>query len=231
MTFATAPEPPAVLDAFYRRVRPGGPGWAQVSRRLGFGREPIPGGALAWTNWIAGIVAVYATLFGIGKLIFAETAMGIGMLAVAAAALLLDLPLLQIRDGRAAARSGAAAGGEADQPEIEASGSVMRSQAELSSASRSRRARRADTLVHSRAGERPPEPDHPWRPHPGRDPRRPDRGEPGAGHHDRREPVALSHAPPSPAVSWRCPSPPWSSPSGRTGARIPSASPRPPRST
>jgi Na+/proline symporter len=86
VTFATAPEPPAVLDAFYRRVRPGGPGWAQVSQRLGFGRESIPGGALAWTNWIAGIVAVYATLFGIGKLIFAETAMGITMLAVAAAA-------------------------------------------------------------------------------------------------------------------------------------------------
>ena len=86
VTFLTRPEPDAVLDAFYRRVRPGGPGWAQVSQRLGFGRESIPGGALAWTNWIAGIVAVYATLFGIGKLIFAETAMGITMLAVAAAA-------------------------------------------------------------------------------------------------------------------------------------------------
>ncbi|HEU5188314.1 MAG TPA: sodium:solute symporter family protein [Methylomirabilota bacterium] len=86
VTFATSPEPPAVLEAFYRRVRPGGPGWAQVSQRLGFGREPIPGGALAWTNWIAGIVAVYATLFGIGKLVFAETGMGILMLLVAVAA-------------------------------------------------------------------------------------------------------------------------------------------------
>ena len=86
VTFATAPEPPAVLDAFYRRVRPGGPGWARVSQRLGLGREPIPGGALAWTNWIAGIVAVYATLFGIGKLVFAETVTGLVMLAVAAAA-------------------------------------------------------------------------------------------------------------------------------------------------
>ena len=86
VTFATAPEPPAVLDAFYRRVRPGGPGWARVSERLGLGREPIPGGALAWTNWIAGIVAVYATLFGIGKLVFAETVTGLVMLAVAAAA-------------------------------------------------------------------------------------------------------------------------------------------------
>jgi solute:Na+ symporter, SSS family len=86
VTFTTAPEPPAVLEAFYRRVRPGGPGWAQVSQRLGFGREPIPGGALAWTNWIAGIVAVYATLFGIGKLVFAETATGIVMLLIAVAA-------------------------------------------------------------------------------------------------------------------------------------------------
>ncbi len=86
VTFLTRPEPDAVLDAFYRRVRPGGPGWARVSVRLGFGREPIPGGALAWTNWIAGIVAVYATLFGIGKLIFGFTGAGLAMLAVAAAA-------------------------------------------------------------------------------------------------------------------------------------------------
>jgi hypothetical protein len=63
-TFLTSPEPNATLDAFYRRVRPGGPGWREVSERLGYGRESIPGGALAWTNWIAGIIAVYATLFG-----------------------------------------------------------------------------------------------------------------------------------------------------------------------
>src|SRR6266545_3676527 len=86
VTMATKPEPDAVLDAFYLRVRPGGSGWAIVSERLGFGREPIPGGALAWTNWIAGIVAVYATLFGIGKVVFGFTGAGLGMLAVAAAA-------------------------------------------------------------------------------------------------------------------------------------------------
>ncbi|MDP2700948.1 MAG: sodium:proline symporter, partial [Candidatus Rokubacteria bacterium] len=86
VTFLTRPEPDAVLDAFYRRVRPGGPGWATVSARLGYGREPIPGGALAWTNWIAGVIAVYATLFGIGKVIFGFTGAGLGMLAVAAAA-------------------------------------------------------------------------------------------------------------------------------------------------
>ena len=56
-----------MLASFYERVRPGGPGWAHVSERLGLRTESIPGGALAWTNWVAGIVAVYATLFGIGK--------------------------------------------------------------------------------------------------------------------------------------------------------------------
>jgi Na+/proline symporter len=86
VTLLTRPEPDTVLDAFYRRVRPGGPGWAQVSARLGYGREPIPGGALAWTNWVAGVIAVYATLFGIGKVIFGFTGAGLAMLAVAAAA-------------------------------------------------------------------------------------------------------------------------------------------------
>jgi hypothetical protein len=85
-TFLTKPEREETLQAFYRRVRPGGPGWAAVSTRAGFGREPIPGGALAWTNWVAGIVAVYASLFGIGKLVFGETGAGLGMLALAAVA-------------------------------------------------------------------------------------------------------------------------------------------------
>ena len=86
VTFATKPEPDRVLEAFYRRVRPGGPGWAVVSERAGFGRESIPGGALAWTNWIAGIVAVYSTLFGIGKIVLGSLVEGLVMLAIAVVA-------------------------------------------------------------------------------------------------------------------------------------------------
>jgi len=86
VTFATKPEPDRVLEAFYRRVRPGGPGWAVVSERAGFGRESIPGGALAWTNWIAGIVAVYSTLFGIGKLVLGDLLEGLILLAIAVVA-------------------------------------------------------------------------------------------------------------------------------------------------
>ena len=83
VTFLTRPESMATLESFYHRVRPGGPGWAHVSESAGYGRESIPGGALAWTNWIAGIVAVYATLFGIGKLVFGHLTTGLGMLALA----------------------------------------------------------------------------------------------------------------------------------------------------
>lgn len=86
VTFMTSPEPDETLEAFYERVRPGGPGWTRISTKLGYGREQIPGGALAWSNWIAGIVAVYTTLFGIGKLVFGETSTGITLLVVAAVA-------------------------------------------------------------------------------------------------------------------------------------------------
>jgi len=86
VTFVTRPEPEAVLDSFYRRVRPGGRGWTRVAERAGFGHEGIEGGMLPWTNWIAGIVAVYSTLFGIGKLIFGQTAAALVLFVIAAAA-------------------------------------------------------------------------------------------------------------------------------------------------
>jgi solute:Na+ symporter, SSS family len=72
VTFLTQPERGPVLDRFYEKVRPGGPGWYGVAQRLGYGREPMDGGALNWTNWLAGVTAVYTTLFGIGKVIFGE---------------------------------------------------------------------------------------------------------------------------------------------------------------
>jgi TM2 domain-containing membrane protein YozV len=85
VTFMTKPEPDATLDAFYHRVRPGGRGWRQVAQRLGYGDEGIEGGAITWSNWIAGVAAVYTTLFGIGKIIFGQTLSGLILLAVAAA--------------------------------------------------------------------------------------------------------------------------------------------------
>jgi solute:Na+ symporter, SSS family len=85
VTFLTKPEPDAVLERFYRQVRPGGSGWAQVSTKLGFGREPIPGGAMQWTNWLAGVIAVYTTLFGLGQFLLGTATNGFILLAIAAA--------------------------------------------------------------------------------------------------------------------------------------------------
>jgi hypothetical protein len=69
VTFATGPESDATLDRFYRKVRPGGAGWRPVSRRLGFGEDPIPGGVLSWVNWIAGLAAVYCAVVSLGDLL------------------------------------------------------------------------------------------------------------------------------------------------------------------
>jgi solute:Na+ symporter, SSS family len=97
-TFLTKPEPVAVLEAFYKRVRPGGPGWRRISEPLGYGLETIPGGRLAWINWLAGVIAVYATLFGIGKIIFGEWTVGLMLLALAVAAFLWIAKALRIDD-------------------------------------------------------------------------------------------------------------------------------------
>ena len=83
VTFLTRPEEPAVLEAFYRRVRPGGKGWAPVAAALGMPGDPMDGGALNWTNWVAGVVSVYASLFGVGKLLFGEPVQALLLLGVA----------------------------------------------------------------------------------------------------------------------------------------------------
>jgi SSS family solute:Na+ symporter len=83
VTYMTKPEPDATLDAFYKRVRPGGRGWRRVAQRLGYGDEGIEGGAITWSNWIAGVAAVYTSLFGLGKVIFGDTMTGLILLAVA----------------------------------------------------------------------------------------------------------------------------------------------------
>ena len=87
VTFLTRPESDATLAAFYRRVRPGGPGWRRVADGLGYGGDTIPGGALSWLNWVAGLVAVFTTLYGTGQILLGSTLRGVLGIAVAAGAL------------------------------------------------------------------------------------------------------------------------------------------------
>jgi Na+/proline symporter len=91
VTLLTSPESEAVLNRFYRRVRPGGPGWRPVARRLGFGEDRIPGGALAAVNWVAGVIAVFTALFGVGAFLTGTKLQGLiyGGIAIAAFALIM----------------------------------------------------------------------------------------------------------------------------------------------
>jgi SSS family solute:Na+ symporter len=85
VTWMTAPEPAATLHAFYRRVRPHGPGWKAVAAAVGIppaspslGREVL--------NACLGCVLVYAALFGVGYLLLRSAAVGIGLLVISALA-------------------------------------------------------------------------------------------------------------------------------------------------
>ena len=71
-TFMTAPTDRPTLVAFYRRIRPAGPGWAPVKAEAGVGPSPdsIPQMFLAWTM---GCVLVYSALFGTGSFLYGRT--------------------------------------------------------------------------------------------------------------------------------------------------------------
>jgi Na+/proline symporter len=84
-TGLTPPEPQETLLAFYRRVRPSAALWGPVAAAA---TDVVPArdGLLNLMDWVAGCVLVYAALFGVGKVLFGEIALGLGMLAVAAGA-------------------------------------------------------------------------------------------------------------------------------------------------
>ncbi|HTA46100.1 MAG TPA: sodium:solute symporter family protein [Bryobacteraceae bacterium] len=87
VTFMTAPESDATLIAFYRRVRPSVFGWSRVAS---LAPEVKPSTDLAWNlfDWLCGCVLIYGALFGIGKIILKDYALGAALLAAAAVAAL-----------------------------------------------------------------------------------------------------------------------------------------------
>ena len=84
VTRMTQAEPMEKLIAFYRRVRPEGPGWNGVAAEAGLSESHAQGRlSLQFANWILGCALIYGSLFGIGKLIFKEWAVAALYLAIA----------------------------------------------------------------------------------------------------------------------------------------------------
>ncbi len=75
VTFLTAPTERARLVAFYRLVRPAGPGWRAIRDEAGLAPSPdsLP---LAMLGWVLGCMFVYAALFGAGSYLYGRTAQG-----------------------------------------------------------------------------------------------------------------------------------------------------------
>ncbi len=84
VTALTPPESEGTLLAFYRRVRPSAALWGPIAARAA-DVTPTRDGLYNLLDWLAGCVLVYATLFGLGKIIFGEALLGAALLVVAAA--------------------------------------------------------------------------------------------------------------------------------------------------
>ena len=83
MTLLTEPTDRATLLAFYKLVRPAGPGWKTIRAEAGVGASPdsLP---MALLGWALGCTMVYSALFGTGSLIYGAKAQATVLLALCA---------------------------------------------------------------------------------------------------------------------------------------------------
>lgn len=79
VTFLTSAEPSQILVSFYRKTQPAEVGWGPIAA---LAPEIRPRNDLVRNaiDWAAGCVLIYGTLFGTGKLLLGETALGLELL-------------------------------------------------------------------------------------------------------------------------------------------------------
>jgi SSS family solute:Na+ symporter len=83
VTLLTEPTDRATLVAFYKLVRPAGPGWKAIRAEAGVGASPdsLP---MSLLGWAIGCTMVYSALFGAGSLIYGATAQATVLLSLCA---------------------------------------------------------------------------------------------------------------------------------------------------
>ncbi len=74
------------LIAFYKKVRPAGPGWAVIRREAGLteteAKQPGDSMPLALLGWVSGCTAIWASLFTVGNFLYGRTSYAIALFAV-----------------------------------------------------------------------------------------------------------------------------------------------------
>ncbi len=71
VTFLTKPVDMDKLNAFYKKVHPGGIGWKKIAAGLPDVKSDTGFGWM-FVDWLCGVVLIYTVLFGIGKLLFGD---------------------------------------------------------------------------------------------------------------------------------------------------------------
>jgi hypothetical protein len=74
------------LVAFYKKVRPFGPGWKRIRQEAGItgdeGRTPGENFPLALLGWVSGSVVVWSALFTVGNFLYGRTDYALALLGV-----------------------------------------------------------------------------------------------------------------------------------------------------
>ena len=92
VTFMTRPESKEVLQDFYRKIQPGGPGWTQVVRQAEAENADIVSTKEKWSvpsgiiAMLLGVALVYALMFATGYWIYGKTTSALILTAIAAVA-------------------------------------------------------------------------------------------------------------------------------------------------
>ncbi len=81
VTYLTSPSDKPTLIAFYRLVRPAGPGWRRIRAEAGVGPSP-DSMTVALGGWVLGCVFVYSALFGTGSFLYGKTSIAMAWGAV-----------------------------------------------------------------------------------------------------------------------------------------------------
>jgi membrane associated rhomboid family serine protease len=85
--FLTRPETDEVLDRFYRRARPGGPGWRRQRERTGL--APLQDLAVDLWSVLFGTGVMFGAMFAVGGALLLSWEVALGAAAVAALSALL----------------------------------------------------------------------------------------------------------------------------------------------